>query len=105
MDVKERNWNHCTNHLRDWHGIWTRYTPQGNVKESFQSLRSFKMNPEKTKIAHTNTYMYTNGESKQESWEFFFSQIAYRMDFFTHHARRCEDIFLLTVMLHGQQLS
>ncbi len=72
MDVKERNWHYSTNHLFDWHGIWTRYTPQGNVKESFQSLRSFKSNPEKTKIAHTNTYIYANGESRQESWEFDF---------------------------------
>ncbi len=70
MDIKERNWNYFTNHLRDWHGIWTRYTPQGDVKESFESLRSFKSNPEKTQIAHTNTYIYTNGENKQESWEF-----------------------------------
>ncbi|MEH2182198.1 DUF3598 family protein [Nostoc sp.] len=77
MDVKERNWNYfTTNHLLDWHGIWTQYTPEGNVKESFQSLRSFKSNPEKTKIAHTNTYSYANsyanGENKQQSWEFDF---------------------------------
>ncbi|MBN3877286.1 DUF3598 family protein [Nostoc sp. JL23] len=72
MDAKERNWNYCTNHLLNWHGIWTRYTPVGDVKESFQSLRSFKSNPEKTKIVHTNTYIYTNGENKQESWEFNF---------------------------------
>ncbi|WP_313890030.1 MULTISPECIES: DUF3598 family protein [Nostoc] len=42
MDVKERNWNYFTKHLLNWHGIWTRYTPVGDVKESFQSLRSFK---------------------------------------------------------------
>lgn len=68
MDAKERNWNYCTNHLLNWHGIWTRYTPVGDVKESFQSLRSFKSNLEKTKIVHTNTYSYANGENKQESW-------------------------------------
>lgn len=70
MDVKEQNWKHFTNHLRDWHGIWTRYTPSGNIKESFQSLRSLKGNLDKAEITHTNRYMYANGEIKQESWEF-----------------------------------
>lgn len=70
MDVKERNWRYFTNHLRDWRGIWTRYTPSGSIKESFQSLRSFKSNTDKTEITHTNCYMYANGETKQDSWKF-----------------------------------
>ena len=33
----------------DWHGLWTQYTPQGEVMQSFQSLRSFKIgNSEQT---------------------------------------------------------
>ncbi len=37
MDLKEQNWkNLCANHLKDWHGIWTRYSHKGEVIESFQ---------------------------------------------------------------------
>lgn len=49
MDMKEQNWkNFCANYLRDWHGIWTRYSPLGEMTESFQSLRSFQPNQEHT---------------------------------------------------------
>lgn len=70
MDLKAQNWNHFTQHWHDWHGIWTRYNPEGSVKESFQSLRSFKGNQEKTAIAQTNTYIYASGEKKVEAWKF-----------------------------------
>ena len=71
MELKEQNWkNFTTNHLRDWHGIWTRYFPQGEVKESFQSLRSFKSNPEQNKIHQTNRYIYDQDNFKEESWDY-----------------------------------
>lgn len=71
MDFKEQNWkNMCANHLRDWHGIWTRYSPQGDITESFQSLRSFRSNREQTAISQTNRYMYANGSTREESWEY-----------------------------------
>ena len=39
MELKEKNWqNFITKHLRDWHGLWTRYSPSGEIIESFQSL-------------------------------------------------------------------
>jgi hypothetical protein len=70
MDA-EQNWrNLCTNHVRDWRGIWTRYSPQGDVTESFQSLRRFRTNLEQTEIAHTNFYMYPDGRKVEESWEY-----------------------------------
>lgn len=71
MELKERNWNNFTaNHLRDWHGVWTRYSPQGQVQESFRSLRSFQSNPQQLQIAHTNRYMYTDGTTKEQSWQY-----------------------------------
>ncbi|MBW4631332.1 MAG: DUF3598 family protein [Iphinoe sp. HA4291-MV1] len=71
MDLKEQNWKNFTiNHLRDWHGIWTRYSPQGEVTESFQSLRSFRSNPPKTEIVQTNHYTYSDGRKLEKSWEF-----------------------------------
>ncbi|MBW4495661.1 MAG: DUF3598 family protein [Oscillatoria princeps RMCB-10] len=70
MDLKEQNWkNFCDNHLRDWHGIWTRYSPQGEVIESFQSLRSFRSNLEQTEITHTNRYTYADGRTEEKTWK------------------------------------
>ncbi len=69
MDLKEQNWQNFTaNHLRDWHGIWTRYSPQGEIIESFQSLRSFRSNPEQTEIYQTNRYIYADGRIEEKNW-------------------------------------
>jgi hypothetical protein len=71
MELKEKNWqNLCAKHIRDWHGIWTRYSSSGAVTESFRSLRSFHSNRQQTEIAHTNRYMYADGTTKEESWEY-----------------------------------
>jgi hypothetical protein len=71
MDLKEQNWKNFTaNHLRDWYGIWTRYSPQGKVTESFQSLRSFRSNLEQTEITQTNRSMYADGRRLEQSWEY-----------------------------------
>jgi Domain of unknown function (DUF3598) len=71
MDLKAQNWkNLCANHLKDWHGIWTRYSPQGEVIESFQSLRSFLCDRQQNEITQLNRYMYADGTTKQESWQY-----------------------------------
>ncbi len=70
MDLKEQNWiNLCANHLRDWHGIWTRYSPEGEVIESFQSLRSFRSNQEQTEITQFNRYIYSDGKTEEKNWQ------------------------------------
>jgi len=71
MDMKQQNWNNlCSNHVRDWHGIWTRYSPQREVTESFQSLRSFRSNPDQTEITQTNRYMYADGTVEEKTWQY-----------------------------------
>lgn len=71
MNLKDQNWkNFTTNHLRDWHGIWTRYSPQGEVTESFQSLRSFQSNSKETEIVQKNHYTYSDGRRVEKSWEY-----------------------------------
>jgi hypothetical protein len=71
MDLKEKNWNNlCAKHIQDWHGIWTRYSPQGTVTESFRSLRSFRSNPQQTEIAQTNRYMYSDGTTIEKNWKY-----------------------------------
>ncbi|MFB8789305.1 MAG: DUF3598 family protein [Potamolinea sp.] len=70
-NLPDENWNNlCANHLRDWHGIWTRYSPQGEVIESFKSLRRFQSNPEQTEIAQNNRYMYTDAKTDEFSWQY-----------------------------------
>ncbi|MDJ0697629.1 DUF3598 family protein [Mastigocoleus sp. MO_188.B34] len=67
MQLKERNWqNFIANHMRDWHGIWTRYSPTGEIMESFQSLRSFRSNPEKTIIHQSNRHIYADGKIEKK---------------------------------------
>lgn len=69
MELKEQNWqNFIKNHLRDWHGIWTRYSPEGEIIESFKSLRSFSTNPEQTELFQTNRYFYGDGRIKEKKW-------------------------------------
>jgi hypothetical protein len=71
MDVKVQNWNNFTDqHLHDWHGIWTRYTPTGEVKESFRSLRHFESNAEKTEIYQLNKYIYADDNIQEQSWHY-----------------------------------
>ncbi|MBP5977503.1 DUF3598 family protein [Brasilonema sp. CT11] len=71
MNLKDQNWkNFTTNHLGDWHGIWTKYSPEREVTESFQSLRSFGSNPEETEIVQKNHYAYSDGRRVEKSWEY-----------------------------------
>jgi len=71
MDVQDQNWQHfCANHMQDWYGIWTRYSPQGEVLESFQSLRSFRCNPQQTEIYQVNRYKYADGRTQEKHWQY-----------------------------------
>jgi hypothetical protein len=70
IDTQEQNWNNfCAHHLHDWHGIWTSYSAQGEVKDSFQSLRSFRANSEQTQVTHTNRYIYADGKIEEKTWQ------------------------------------
>jgi len=51
----ERNWHaFWNNRLETWKGSWTRYTPEGHVKESFASAREFTANSATTEIIQNN---------------------------------------------------
>ncbi|MDJ0660407.1 MAG: DUF3598 family protein [Crocosphaera sp.] len=86
MKLKEHNWKILTEqHLYDWHGIWTRYSSTGEVQESFKSLRSFRSNPEKIEIFHTNRYFYDDGRTEEKKWNYKqeeFSQVNNSISFF-----------------------
>lgn len=72
MDLKLQNWNNfCAKHLNDWYGIWTIYSPQKEVTDSFQCVRSFQSNSEQTEITHTNRYTYTDGKKEEKTWQLY----------------------------------
>ena len=71
VDLKEKNWKNFTDqHLYDWYGIWTRYTPTGGIQESFRSLRHFEGNADKTEIYQLNQYIYAEDDVKEQRWNF-----------------------------------
>ena len=45
--------------------------PQGEVMQSFQSLRSFKIgNSEQTLVKQTNRYTYSDGSTREKAFEY-----------------------------------
>ncbi|MBD2430102.1 MULTISPECIES: DUF3598 family protein [Fischerella] len=58
-----QNWdNFCRYHAnRDWYGTWTKYSTDGEKIESFNCIRSFKINADGSEIYHQNHYTYADG--------------------------------------------
>lgn len=72
MDLQIQNWNNfCAKHLNNWQGTWTIYSPQKEVIDSFQCVRSFQSNLEQTEITHINRYIYTNGRQEEKTWQIY----------------------------------
>ncbi|WGV27952.1 DUF3598 family protein [Halotia branconii] len=73
MNTQEQNWiNLFGNHsLEDiaWYGTWTKYAPNKKVISSFQGVRKFRTNKDKTLIDHTNTYTYADGSTEEKNWQ------------------------------------
>ena len=60
-------WRH---HLGEWNGRWTRYSPSGEVVETFGSTRSFSADPARMAIAQINRYRHPDGRSITEQWKY-----------------------------------
>jgi len=71
VDQEERNWKvFITKIIGDWHGVWTRYEPDGKLSQSFQSLRKFSiLNDAKTQVRQINRYSYPDGKVEEKSWD------------------------------------
>ncbi|BAY24494.1 hypothetical protein NIES2100_42890 [Calothrix sp. NIES-2100] len=73
MNAQEQNWSnlfaHHTPEGMSWHGIWTRYSPDLEVIQSFQGIRSFRANEDKTVIYQTNNYTYADGSTEEKNWQ------------------------------------
>lgn len=63
---REENWkSFCTHHaVGDWHGIFLKYSSEGELVEESRIIRSFYHIPEINQIIHHNHYIYPNGQSK-----------------------------------------
>ncbi len=67
----DRNWRaFWNNHLGQWHGRWTRYTPTGSVMESFRSTRDFQAYSSLSHIQQVNRYRYDDGRVVEERWSY-----------------------------------
>ena len=51
-----------------WFGTWTYYSPEKEVMNSFQGVRCFQANADKTVIAHSNHYTFSDGSTSSKSW-------------------------------------
>ncbi|MDZ7956891.1 MAG: DUF3598 family protein [Aulosira sp. DedQUE10] len=73
MNVQEQNWSTLFDHHPDesisWHGTWTIYSPEQEVIKSYQGVRSFRANEDKTVIYQTNNYTYADGSSEEKNWQ------------------------------------
>lgn len=69
MNPKEKNWhNFCEYHNGDWYGTWTKYNSEKEVIDSFQCIRSFKVNSDRSEIKHQNHYTYTDGRKETKTF-------------------------------------
>ena len=70
MDVQLRNWETFVEyHVNcDWYGIWSRYSPDGEVTESFQGIRSFHTNTDSSEVTHQNYLKYADGNSETKTF-------------------------------------
>lgn len=64
-----QNWNNfCKYHLGDWHGIWTRYSADGEEVESFKCIRTFQLSEDGDSIYHHNDYTYADGRTESKTF-------------------------------------
>lgn len=70
MDIQQELWdNFCRYHaIGDWHGTWTRYSPDREVIESFQAIRSFRVSEDRSEINHQNHYTYADGKTEVKTF-------------------------------------
>ena len=71
----------------DWRGRWTRYTPSGEVKETFASTRLFTADPTRAEIVHVNRYRFADGRAIKKEWKYNLQDHSHA-DVFSHPASK-----------------
>lgn len=70
MEPQLQNWeNFSQYHVGNWHGTWTRYSPELEVIQSFRGIRSFLLTDNGNEIYHQNHYIYSDGRSESKIFE------------------------------------
>ncbi|MEA5519833.1 DUF3598 family protein [Limnoraphis robusta] len=72
VDLQEQNWINLFGQYESdspgWFGTWTTYSPEKEVLKTFQGVRCFRANANKTVVTHTNNYTYSDGSTSSKSW-------------------------------------
>ncbi|MCG5061410.1 MAG: DUF3598 family protein [Limnoraphis sp. WC205] len=71
-NLKEQHWINLfgkyDSESLGWFGTWTTYSPEKEVLKTFQGVRCFRANEDKTVITHTNDYTFSDGSTSSKSW-------------------------------------
>jgi Domain of unknown function (DUF3598) len=70
MTEKLQNWNNfCQYHANnDWYGTWNTYSPDGQLVEYLQCIRSFHLSEDDSEIYHQNHYTYADGKKETKTF-------------------------------------
>ncbi|AFZ00418.1 DUF3598 family protein [Calothrix sp. PCC 6303] len=67
IEAQNESWsNFCKYHVGDWHGNWTTFSSEGQLTNSIQCIRSFRLNEDGTEIQHHNHYTYEDGKKESK---------------------------------------
>lgn len=68
MEPQLENWHKfCRYHaVGNWHGTWTKYSPDLAVIEAFRGIRSFLLSEDGDTVYHQNHYFYHNSQSESQ---------------------------------------
>ena len=73
MNLQEQHWMNLFGSQTPlgtaWYGIWTKYSPELKVIKSYQGIRKFSANEDKTLITHRNNYTYADGNTEEKQWQ------------------------------------
>ncbi len=73
MNLQEQHWDklfgYLTNEANPWYGIWTVYSPEGEVIKSSQGIRILQANADKTVITHINQFPSPDGTTLEKQWQ------------------------------------
>jgi Domain of unknown function (DUF3598) len=66
-----QNWdNFCQYHLGDWHGIWIKYSPEGQAIDSSKCIRSFHLSEDSSQIVQQNRSTAADGKTKLHNFTY-----------------------------------
>lgn len=73
VEAQNQNWsNFCKYNVGDWHGNWTTFSSEGQLTNSIQCIRSFRLNEDGTEIQHHNHYTYEDGKNDTSPFTLIF---------------------------------